>query len=1157
MSKIACHIGLNPVTQPRGEVTGAWTAVDGQPFYRITSADRLRPFLMSVVSASDLWMFISSTGALTAGRGNPDLALFPYYTEDKIHDYRDITGSKTLLLVQAGQRTSLWEPFSDRQSGIYRIQRNLYKNRWGNQLLFEERNEDLGLTFRYGWFMSERFGFVRRAWIESDSTRAVLVHLLDGLLNLMPCGAGSQFQVDKSTLLDAYKRNELLEPSGLGLFRLSSIPIDRPEPAESLRTNVVWCLGLARGKTLLSARQVDSFRQGVPLETESDVRGERGAYLIEAKVALRGKQAVSWMMGADVGQGPAAVAELDALLRSPDRLRRLVDADVKRGTRDLIRIVGATDGLQKTAWPMGDARHGNNALFNVMRGGIFADGYKIDRVDLGRYLAVTNRTVAAEHEAFLKKLKPGVTYAETVALAKRTGDAQLERLCREYLPLTFSRRHGDPSRPWNRFSIVTKAADGSKALHYEGNWRDIFQNWEALAVSFPGFLPGMISRFLGASTADGYNPYRITRDGIDWEVVDPHDPWAHIGYWGDHQLIYLLKLLEILEAEQPGLMREFLVRELFAYANVPYRIKPYANLLANPKDTVTFAQDAEQLVRERVAAVGSDGKLVQDKAGQVRLANLTEKLLVAILAKLSNFIPDAGIWLNTQRPEWNDANNALVGNGVSVVTLCHLRRYLTFCKRLFEGPTESAIQIASEVESFLSEIDGALETHRPLLDAPLLDDGQRRKVLDALGGAGGRYRKQMYSTGFSGESRSIATARIREFMSRALEWVDHSIRANRRSDGLYHSYNLVRLDQAERIGIRRLYEMLEGQVAVLASGLLEPGEALVTLQALRASAMYRKDQHSYMLYPNRSLPRFTEQNMIPANAVRGSALLSALVRQGDRSLIEKDLRGRFHFNGTITNAEDVRRILERLGHSTYQELVGKESTTILGIFECVFDHESFTGRSGTFFAYEGLGSIYWHMVSKLLLAVQETHRHASESGSNPEVVRALAACYEDIRKGLGDWKAPVEYGAFPADPYSHTPAHTGARQPGLTGQVKEDFLCRMGELGVEVRNGTIRFDPRLLRVGEFLTEAAGFEYLDVTGTPRTVGLDPGCLGFTYCQVPVVYVRVPTGERRILVHRAKGGDVRAVGHELDPATTRSILARDGSIRRITVQVAIPD
>ena len=192
------------------------------------------------------------------------------------------------------------------------------------------------------------------------------------------------------------------------------------------------------------------------------------------------------------------------------------------------------------------------------------------------------------HAAFFRRLPKPTLYGEMVAAAAATGDPQLERLCREYLPLTFSRRHGDPTRPWNRFSIATRNADGTRILNYEGNWRDIFQNWEALAVSFPGFVSGMICRFLNASTADGYNPYRITRDGIDWEVVDPHDPWSYIGYWGDHQIIYLLKLLEILDRHDPATLPGLLTRDIFAYANVPYRIKPYDALLANPKDTVVF-----------------------------------------------------------------------------------------------------------------------------------------------------------------------------------------------------------------------------------------------------------------------------------------------------------------------------------------------------------------------------------------------------------------------------------------------------------------------------------------------------------------------------------------------------------------------------------------
>jgi hypothetical protein len=115
----------------------------------------MRPFFISVVSDADHWMFISSNGGLTAGRRDADHALFPYYTDDKIRDQAEITGSKTIIRVRVRSRECLWEPFSERGHGAYRIERNLYKNTWGNQLFFEEVNQDLGLTFCYGWFNSQ------------------------------------------------------------------------------------------------------------------------------------------------------------------------------------------------------------------------------------------------------------------------------------------------------------------------------------------------------------------------------------------------------------------------------------------------------------------------------------------------------------------------------------------------------------------------------------------------------------------------------------------------------------------------------------------------------------------------------------------------------------------------------------------------------------------------------------------------------------------------------------------------------------------------------------------------------------------------------------------------------------------------------------------
>ena len=178
-----------------------------------------------------------------------------------------------------------------------------------------------------------------------------------------------------------------------------------------------------------------------------------------------------------------------------------------------------------------------------------------------------------------------------------SGAPDLIRLCYEYLPLTFSRRHGDPSRPWNRFSINVSKPDGSARLDYQGNWRDIFQNWEPLALSFPGFVEGMVVKFLNATTVDGYNPYRITRDGIEWEAPEPHNPWSNIGYWSDHQIIYLHKLLEIAEQVHPGTLAALWNRPIFSYANVPYRLRPYPEMLADWHNTIEFDYEQEEADR--------------------------------------------------------------------------------------------------------------------------------------------------------------------------------------------------------------------------------------------------------------------------------------------------------------------------------------------------------------------------------------------------------------------------------------------------------------------------------------------------------------------------------------------------------------------------------
>jgi hypothetical protein len=307
-----------------------------------------------------------------------------------------------------------------------------------------------------------------------------------------------------------------------------------------------------------------------------------------------------------------------------------------------------------------------------------------------------------------------------------------------------------------------------------------------------------------------------------------------------------------------------------------------------------------------------------------------------------------------------------------------------------------------------------------------------------------------------------------------------------------------------------------------------------------------------MLYPNRRLQGFLQKNNVPADQVADSALVKSLMDAGDGSLLVCDEKGVFHFNGRFRNAGNVAEALDKLAQKpAFAALVAAERGFILDLFETTFNHRAFTGRSGTFFAFEGLGSIYWHMVSKLLLAVQECYQHAVNGGADSGVIDALAAAYYDIRAGIGFNKTPDVYGAFPTDPYSHTPIGNGARQPGMTGQVKEEILTRWGELGVSLKRGVLCFDPILLRQDEFFQTIAVFNYVNITGDSEALSLSPNSLAFTICQVPVVYERGVAAQ--IEVVGQNGRSIIIPGKCLDVGTTQHVLNRDGQIKLVRVTV----
>jgi hypothetical protein len=654
------------------QVSGSYCSIKGKPFYRIDNCQQMPEFFVSVVSAFDHWMFVTCRGAISTGRKNSRSSLFPYYSADKIMDCAHTIGPTTIMRIKPveSELTSTpteWIPFSRNPNLQQDTSQVFYKSVLGDEVLFEETNHSLGVCFRYGWKFSEEFGFVRECFLQNESDKALEVELLDGLENILPSSMDPSIQLRFSNLGDAYKKNELLEESKIGVFYLSSIPSDLAMPNEGLRANVVWSGGLEGATTLLSSRQIQNFRQGRGVIPESSVRGTRGAYLRCKTIQLARGDTEKWQIIAELNFDQTDLVRLVQQKKHSDLMAE-VENDTAKCHEELEKLIASSDGIQVGAKSIQTNRHLSNVLFNIMRGGIPINGYVFKSSDFVKHCENSNRETYERHKTFLNSLPDELQTTELNDRIMELDDSNLVRICVEFLPLTFSRRHGDPTRPWNEFSIEVADKDGERKINYQGNWRDIFQNWEALSVSYPELVSSMVFRFLNASTADGYNPYRITNEGVDWEKQEPDDPWSNIGYWGDHQIVYLLRLLIKARQFSPEKLNQWLSNKCFAFANVPYRIKEFQQILATPRDTIEFDGQLDTEIERRVEQIGSDGKLLQDDEQSIAHVTMLEKLLIPALVKMSNLIPEGGIWLNTQRPEWNDANNAIVGSGLSVVT---------------------------------------------------------------------------------------------------------------------------------------------------------------------------------------------------------------------------------------------------------------------------------------------------------------------------------------------------------------------------------------------------------------------------------------------------------------------------------------------------------
>ena len=119
----------------------------------------------------------------------------------------------------------------------------------------------------------------------------------------------------------------------------------------------------------------------------------------------------------------------------------------------------------------------------------------------------------------------------------------------------------------------------------------------------------------------------------------------------------------------------------------------------------------------------------------------------------------------------------------------------------------------------------------------------------------------------------------------------------------------------------------------------------------------------------------------------------------------------------------------------------------------------------------------------------------------------------------------------------------------MTGQVKEDFISRIREIGIHIQDGEIVFQSGLLDPAELLNQETTFAYFDLKGEEQQIILKQGQLGFTFCQVPVLYTT--SNENKISVTFADGKQISSANHTIGKEISSKIFQRTGEIARIEV------
>ncbi|RXZ83268.1 cellobiose phosphorylase [Paenibacillaceae bacterium] len=471
----------------------------------------------------------------------------------------------------------------------------------------------------------------------------------------------------------------------------------------------------------------------------------------------------------------------------------------------------------------------------------------------------------------------------------------------------FSRKHGDPERDYNFFSIAAQPYSQGN-----GNFRDVCQNRRSDVLLHPFAGGHNIRTFLDLIQADGYNPLEVQgmvlriptaqqaplssilsrleqplaqklealctdrftlgqlvqATGVDSPLIAELLALAeaesnaafHEGYWVDHW-VYLLDLVENTLKLYPDQTNSLLFENaIYRFYNSPARVAPRSQKYVlddgQPRQYHSVVLDE---VKKEQGWKPDAAQWLTTAQGEVYRTGLYAKLFMLATVKFATLDPyGMGIEMEANKPGWNDAMNGLPGLfGSSMGETIELKRLLTFLQ-------QAAIQ--DQQVTLPCEFTELLTTLQKLIQRRDIAELDAFAYWDACTAAREKYREAVRFT-ISGEQQSYSVQTLSELCAYMQAMVEQGIqRAMNYGDGLiptFFTFNAVGFSAVEdadgqpalapcglprmmvhEFSPRALPAFLEGPVKLL-SVTQDADQALALHRSVRSSALFDKKLKMY------------------------------------------------------------------------------------------------------------------------------------------------------------------------------------------------------------------------------------------------------------------------------------------------------------------------